>query len=102
TMELHERLADSNGQSPTRASVRDPFAEIKNRIHLRLISELGPELADVADRAEGRSRVGAQIVAELQQEPGLSRADRDEIARDIADDVFGYGPLERLLSDRTI
>ncbi len=101
-MELHERLADSNGQGPARASVRDPFAEIKNRIHLRLISELGPELADVADRAEVRSRVGAQIVVELQQEPGLSRADRDEIARDIADDVFGYGPLERLLSDRTI
>ena len=56
----------------------------------------------MADRAEIRSRVSAQIVVELQQEPGLSRADREQIGRDIADDVFGYGPLERLLSDRTI
>jgi pilus assembly protein CpaF len=101
-MELHERLSEGgNGTTPARG-VRDPFAEIKNRIHLRLVSELGPELADVADAAELRSRVGAQIVVELQQEPGLSRADREQIAVEIADDVFGYGPLERLLADRTI
>ena len=101
-MELHERLSETgNGATPSRG-VRDPFAEIKNRIHLRLVSELGPELADVSDAAELRSRVGAQIVVELQQEPGLSRSDREQIAVEIADDVFGYGPLERLLGDRTI
>ena len=44
-MELHERLSETgNGATPSRG-VRDPFAEIKNRIHLRLVSELGPELA---------------------------------------------------------
>jgi pilus assembly protein CpaF len=101
-MELHERLSDGgNGATPGRG-IRDPFAEIKNRIHLRLVSELGPELADVADAAELRSRVGAQIVVELQQEPGLSRSDREQIAGEIADDVFGYGPLERVLADRTV
>jgi pilus assembly protein CpaF len=102
-VELHERL--SNSGAPTvalDANGRDPFAQIKNRIHLSLVSELGPELADVADSAEVRDRVTAEILAELQQEAGLSRSDRDRIAGEIADDIFGYGPLERLLSDRTI
>ncbi len=71
-------------------------------MHLSLVSELGPELADVADSAEIRDRVTAGIMAELQQEAGLSRNDRDRIAGEIADDIFGYGPLERLLSDKTI
>jgi pilus assembly protein CpaF len=102
-VELHERLSSTGAPAvPLDGGKRDPFAEIKNRIHLTLVSELGPQLADVADSAEVRDRVNAQILSELQQEAGLSRSDRDRIAREIADDIFGYGPLERLLSDRTI
>jgi pilus assembly protein CpaF len=102
-VELHERLSSSGAPrvSPD-ADDRDPFASIKNRIHLTLVSELGPELADVADSAEVRERITAQIMAELQQEAGLSRGDRHRIAGEIADDIFGYGPLERLLADKTI
>jgi pilus assembly protein CpaF len=102
-VELHERLSNSGApRVALDADGRDPFTHIKNRIHLSLVSELGPELADVADSSTVRDRVTAEIMAELQQEAGLSRNDRDRIAREIADDIFGYGPLERLLSDRTI
>ena len=101
-MELHERLSGTGTASVLDGGKRDPFAQIKNRIHLSLVSELGPQLADVADTGEIHDRVDAQIMVELQQEAGLSRSDRDRIAREIADDIFGYGPLERLLSDRTI
>jgi pilus assembly protein CpaF len=102
-VELHERLSNSGAPSVALdAGERDPFARLKNRVHLSLVSELGPELADVADSAEIRDRVTAGIMAELQQEAGLSRNDRDRIAGEIADDIFGYGPLERLLSDKTI
>jgi len=102
-VELHERLS-TTGASSVRldGGGRDPFAEIKNRIHLSLVSELGPQLADVADSGEIRDRVTSQIMAELQQEAGLSRSDRERLVGEIADDIFGYGPLERLLSDRTI
>jgi pilus assembly protein CpaF len=101
-MELHERLLQSGATSPVGAAVTDPFAELKNRIHLALVSELGPGLFDVADTDAIRARVEAEIRTQLQQEAGLSRDDREQLASEIADDVFGYGPLERLLPDPTI
>jgi len=104
-MELHERIASS----PTGAAFvalngngNDPFAELKNRIHLALVSELGPRLFDVEDSGAVRERVESEIGDQLRQETGLSREDRQRLATEIADDIFGYGPLERLLSDPTI
>jgi len=103
-MELHERLsALNNATTPaTPSGGRDPFAEIKNRIHLALVSDLGPQLLDVADSHEARERAMAEIREQLQQEPQLSRSDRERLAREISDDVFGYGPLEQLIGDQTI
>ena len=49
-----------------------------------------------------RARAEAEIRTQLQQEAGLSRDDRERLAAEIADDVFGYGPLEQLLPDPTI
>ena len=104
-MELHERIASS----PTGATIvalngngNDPFAELKNRIHLALVSELGPRLFDVEDSGAVRNRVESEIGDQLRQETGLSGEDRQRLAAEIADDIFGYGPLERLLSDPTI
>src|SRR5690348_8860886 len=102
-MELHERLsALNNAATTTSTSGRDPFAEIKNKIHLALVSDLGPQLLDVADSHEARERAMAEIREQLQQEPQLSRSDRERLAREIGDDVFGYGPLEQLISDQSI
>jgi pilus assembly protein CpaF len=103
-MELHERLSSINTATTTSTPVggRDPFAEIKNKIHLALVSDLGPQLLDVADSHEARERAMAEIREQLQQEPQLSRSDRERLAREISDDVFGYGPLEQLINDQTI
>jgi pilus assembly protein CpaF len=110
-MELHERIASSpvgpaalgaNGNGSRSGGTIDPFAELKNRIHLALVSELGPRLFDVEDSAAVRTRVESEIGEQLGQEAGLSRDDRQRLAAEIADDIFGYGPLERLLSDPTI
>jgi pilus assembly protein CpaF len=102
-MELHERLSQGNGTTATAIDgLVDPFADVKNRIHLSLVSELGPRLFDIGDGDAVRTRVVAEIRAQLQQEAGLSRDDRELLAAEIADDIFGYGPLERLLPDATI
>jgi len=103
-MELHERLS-TNGFSTANGwsgNGSDPFADVKNRIHLALVSELGPRLFDVADSEAVRSRIESEIHDQLQQEGALSREDRDRLASEIADDIFGYGPLERLLADPSI
>ena len=102
-MELHERLSTvHNAKDAGSTDGRDPFAEIKNRIHLQLVSDLGPQLLEVADSSEARARAAAEIREQLQQEPQLSRSDRERLAREISDDVFGYGPLEQLIGDPTI
>ena len=105
-MELHERIASS----PTGGTVvsgsngngSDPFAELKNRIHLALVSELGPRLFDVEDSGAVRDRVESEIDDQLAQETGVSHDDRRRLAAEIADDIFGYGPLERLLADPSV
>jgi pilus assembly protein CpaF len=100
-MELHERLS-TNGSAEGWGNGNDPFADLKNRIHLALVSELGPRLFDVADSDAVRQRVQSEIDEQLRQDAALSHDDRDRLAGEIADDIFGYGPLERLLSDPSI
>jgi pilus assembly protein CpaF len=100
-MELHERL--STVRHHVAGDGRDPFSELKNRIHLALISDLGPQLFAIgADGSTIRSRVEEEIKEHLQQETRLSREDRERLLGEIADDVLGYGPLERLLADETV
>ena len=102
-MELHERLSKNGSTTnPWGANGTDPFAEIKNTIHLGLVSELGPRLFDVSDSDAVRVRIESEIHDQLQAVGALSRDDRDRLATEIADDIFGYGPLERYLGDPTI
>jgi pilus assembly protein CpaF len=100
-MELHERISTTRHRHGTNG--RDPFSELKNRVHLALISELGPQLFALgADPSQIQARVEGEIKDHLQQEPGLSRDDRERLESEIADDVLGYGPLERLLADESV
>ena len=48
-----------------------------------------------------RDRVTSDIKTHLALEPGISRDDRERLAAEIADDILGHGPLERLLADDT-
>ena len=62
-MELHERLQQAGAPIEVRPdSARDPFAEVKNRIHLALVSELGPRLFDVSDGDAGSITVPPVLV----------------------------------------
>jgi pilus assembly protein CpaF len=100
-MELHERLTTARPAVPPGRD--DPFAEIKNRVHLAVISDLGPQLFNVSmDPIALRDRVLGDIRRHLSDEPGISRDDRERLASAIADDALGHGPLERLLADDSI
>ena len=82
-MELHERLSTARPVIP--AAGRDPFAEVKNRIHLAVIGDLGPQLfnANIEPFAL-RDRVTAEIGTRLTSETGISKDDRDRLASEIA------------------
>jgi pilus assembly protein CpaF len=101
-MDLHERLTTAR-PAETGLAGPDPWAVLKNSVHLRVIGDLGPQLFNVTtDPAVLRDRVVADIRRHLTQESGLSRDDRDRITFELADDILGHGPLERLLADDSV
>ncbi|TMK99703.1 MAG: CpaF family protein [Actinobacteria bacterium] len=105
-MELHERLSSSTVGEATEPR-RDPFAELKNRIHLAVIEDLGRQLFTTDADGEGdagavRGKVVEEIRSRLGEESGLSRGDRERLIEELTDDILGHGPLERLLADDTV
>jgi pilus assembly protein CpaF len=104
-MELHERIKSANvAVAAAEADGKvDPFAEVKTRLHLAIIGELGPQLYNVAgDNELVHDRIVGEIKQRLAQEPGISREDRERLANEIEADILGYGPIEPLLSDDTV
>src|SRR5256714_11061781 len=100
-MKLPERLEAARESGP--AIENDPYAELKNRIHYVVIGDLGTRLDNVTMDPENlRERVLADVRDQLAQETGISRDDRQRISLEIADDILGHGPLERLLADDSV
>src|SRR5437016_1568926 len=101
-MELHERLSSSPARDVVQR-LHDPFAEVKNRIHLGVIDDLGRQIftAEV-DRSGLRPKVVEEIHSRLEGESGISREDRERLVEELTDDILGHGPLERLLADDTV
>ena len=87
------------GYDPRRAQ----YLEVRGSVHRKLLAKLNLEKLATAER----SRVEAEIrvlVSSLIAEAGvpLSVTERDAILGDVIDEVFGFGPLEPLLRDKTI
>src|SRR5579871_3799149 len=103
-MDLHERLSPTrNDLAITENGNEDPFADLKGSVQMLVIADLGPQLFNVSvDTGSLRERVLADIRRHLSQESGLSRSERDQITLELADDILGHGPLERLLADETV
>src|SRR6187549_2925513 len=101
-MELHERIVTTKPAAAAPPQ-REPFADLKNSIHMLVIGELGPQLTgQTLDPLGLRDRVLADIRRHLANETGIARDDRERLTSEIADDILGYGPLERLLADDSI
>src|SRR6187455_757383 len=103
--EPHASLASAapRDAGADRSSV-DPYAELKTRIHHACIAKLGPQLFSSAEPTGDLSDQVMRTVTEqlaLDRTP-LTREERRQITREIADDILGYGPLEPFLRDDTV
>ena len=95
-------VAESRGMTVLTDSGRHT---LKTAVHHELIRRMDLEkLAAIqADDISGRQRLLAVILQLLaEQSVPLSAPDRDRLAHDILDEVFGLGPLEPLLHDATV
>jgi len=108
-MSLYKRLHEQQGSAPAGsglgASRRDPVLdELRQRIHHTLIDELGPILNDKRLGEEDlRRRVHEQLTAALAQErTPLTASDKAQLIQDVADDILGYGPIDRLLKEEAV
>jgi pilus assembly protein CpaF len=122
-MNLHGRLHGAEGANATAEpgdgvllqrlpSVRtelaaertaDPYAELKARIHRLCIESIGASVFRSTPEAELRSRVTDTVAVQLEADSTpLTKAEFERLVVEITADVLGYGPLEPLLSDRSV
>jgi pilus assembly protein CpaF len=124
-MGLHDRIKGTNGngagttlaeatatplaaQPPRPAQAKgngavDPYAELKTRVHHGCIAKLGPQLFQAETTEDLSERVMRAVTEQLALDrTPLTREERRQIVREIADDILGYGPLEPLLRDDTV
>ena len=93
----------TSASDPVNNARRAQYLEVRGSVHRKLLAKLNLEKLATAER----SRVEAEIrtlVSSLIAESGvpLSVTERDAILGDVIDEVFGFGPLEPLLRDKTI
>jgi len=79
------------------------YQELKSSVHQNLLSRV--DLEKVAAIRDGRMRsqvlgIVQELVAHLTVP--MTAAERDRLAREVLDEVFGLGPLEPLLEDPTV
>ena len=108
------KLPPSGGRkSPARAAAEtpapsprgsDPLVELKLRAQEALFGRLGARLYDSSLTEEQlRDTVLEELAGIVRQEPmPLSAGERQQVVADLADDVLGYGPMQRFLADHDV
>jgi pilus assembly protein CpaF len=98
---LKDRLEQERTYS--RGSVSNEYQELKTRVHRLLIPRLPLAKLETAEETEKQTQVNKWINLILGQEKiVLSAIDRERLQTEVYDELFGFGPLEPLLADKTI
>ncbi len=79
------------------------FEQFKSDVHKALLSQI--DLEKLSSSTNGRARQAVSTMVQeiiTAQKVPLNVTEKDKIQSDLLDEVFGLGPLEPLLNDRTI
>jgi pilus assembly protein CpaF len=82
---------------------RTDFGLVKSAIHRKLIQKLNLDRLNEIKREDVRREVGPILEAILAAESTpMNLQERERLAQEVLDEVFGLGPLEPLLADSSI
>jgi pilus assembly protein CpaF len=89
--------------TPVAATTRTDFGAVKSAIHRKLIQKLNLDRLTEVNRDEIRREV-AQILEGLVvgESTPMNLQERERLAQEVLDEVFGLGPLEPLLADAAV
>jgi len=93
-----------NGTNNNRPLREKEQQELKSAVHQELINRLDLEkLGEAQETRAGQQQLFAVIQTVIaEQGVPLSSTERDRVAHEVLDELFGLGPLEPLLQDDTI
>jgi pilus assembly protein CpaF len=102
-----ERAADGAAPPPTRAEApvvssakQHFFQEIKGRVHRKLIERLNLSSLDKLSRDQVVDAIRKVVHDLLAAESApLNFEEREELVRQVLDEIFGLGPIEPLMQD---
>ena len=86
-----------------RGELRPEYQELKFTLHRKLLDQINLDaLAGIEnDRIRSEVRQAALTIVEHEPTP-LTAGEKEQLAEEVLDEVFGLGPLEPLLEDATI
>ena len=96
-----QRLRRTAGR--TKGPLNPEYQELKFTLHRKLLDKINLEALASIDNLKLRAEVRSALMSLLDGEQTLlSSLERQQIAEEVLDEVFGLGPLEPLLQDPSI
>src|SRR5262245_14901886 len=89
--------------SAIESTVHTEYRDLRNVLHAQLLEEIDLEGLRRLSEETARKRVAeaVRILLNRDKRP-LTHNERENMVKDVLDELFGLGPLEPLLSDSTI
>src|SRR5262245_57051444 len=83
---------------------RPDYQELKSRVHQALLDRLDLDRLAFVKREDAEPEIRRLIVdlLERETETPLTLSERENLTRDVLNELFGLGPLEALLRDPAI
>src|SRR5262249_23045925 len=97
------RPASTIAPPPRQTQPRPQYLELRSQVHRKLLNRLNLEALSQTERARAENEIRAmlrQLLAE--QNTPISLSESELLSPEVLDDVFGLGPLEPLLRDRSV
>ena len=87
----------------TRESSQNQYQDLKFAIHRKLLDRINLEAIYAMPGERVRQEIRPSVAKLVNEErTPLSLAEKDRLIEEVLDEVFGLGPLEPLLRDRTV